>query len=209
MKAEDTVMKAIDKIKEHLKKIPEGETFTTSSLRHLASVDNIRQILNRLIKKGEIRRIARGVFVKAKNVPRVGEVLPLVREIIETIAKATGETIAIHGAEAARQLQLTTQMPMHLMLDTSGNTREVKIKNQSVLLKHVSPSKLIASGTIAGTVISALFYLGREQTSLETLKKIQNQLSNEEFESVLKEVNHMPAWMANIFYYFQKGQSHE
>lgn len=204
-------MKAIDKIKEHLEKIPEGETFTTSSLRHLASVDNVRQILNRLTKDGKIKRIGRGLFVKAKHVPRVGEILalPLVREIIETIAKATGETIAIHGAEAARQLQLTTQMPMRLILYTSGNTREIKIKNQAVLLKHISPSKLIAPGTVAGTVISALLYIGREQVSLETLKKIQNQLSKEEFDTVLKEVNHMPAWMANIFYYFQKGRSHE
>lgn len=201
-------MKAVDKIKEHLKEIPEGETFTTGSLRHLASVDNVRQILNRLIKNGEIKRVARGVFVKVKHVP-VGEVLPLVSEIVETIARATGETIAVHGAEAARQLQLTTQMPMRLILYTSGNTREVKIKNQSVLLKHVSPSKLVAPGTVAGTVISALSYLEREQVSLETLKKIQNQLSDEEFDSVLKEVNHMPAWMANIFYYFQKGRAHE
>ena len=101
-------------------------------MRHLASVDDVRQILNRLIKNGEIKRIARGVFVKAKHVPRVGEILPLVREIVETIAKATGEIIAIHGAKTARQLQLTTQMPMRLILYTSENTREVKIKNQSV-----------------------------------------------------------------------------
>ena len=74
---------------------------------------------------------------------------------------------------------------------------------------NVSPSKLIAPGTVAGTVISALLYLGREQVSLETLKKIQNQLSTEEFDTVLKEVNQMPAWMANIFYYFQKGRAHE
>lgn len=202
-------MKAIDKIREHLKKIPEGETFTTASLRHLASIDNVRQILNRLIKAGEIKRIARGVFIKPKHAANGGDVLPLVREITETIANATGETIAIHGAEAARQLQLTTQMPMRLILYTSGNTREIKIKNQSVLLKHVSPSKLIAPGTIAGTVISALFYLGQEQVSLETLQKIQNQLANKEFDTVLKEVNRMPAWMANIFYYFQKDQPHE
>lgn len=199
-------MKATDKIKEHLKQIPEGETFTASSLRHLASVDNVRQILNRLVKNGEIKRIANGVFVKPKHVPRAGEILPLVREIVETIAKATGETIAIHGAEAARQLQLTTQMPMRLILYTSGNTREIKIKNQSVLLKHISPSKLIVPGTITGTVISALIYLGREIVTLETLQKIQSQLSSKEFDAVLKEINHMPAWMANVFYYFQKGQ---
>jgi hypothetical protein len=34
--------------------------------------------------------------------------LPLAPEIAEAIAKATGETIMAYGAQAARQLQLTT-----------------------------------------------------------------------------------------------------
>jgi hypothetical protein len=198
-------MKAINNIKNHLKKIPEGESFSANSLRHLASTDNLRQILNRLVKAGEIKRIARGVFVKPIHIPNIGEAFPTIGEITEMIAKSSGEKIAIHGAEAARQLRLTTQVPMRLVLYTSGNTREIKIKNQSVLLKHVSPSKLIAPGTIAGTVISALLYLGHEQISKETIQKIKDLLGFQEFESVLEHIGQMPAWMANAFYNFQKG----
>lgn len=202
-------MKAIDSIKDHLKAIPEWEPFTAGSLRHLATADNLRQILNRLVKFGEIKRISRGVYVKPKHVPRMGETLPLVSEIAEAIARSTGEIVAIHGAEAARQLGLTTQVPMRLVLYTSGNTREVKVKNQSILLKHVSPSKLIAPNTIAGLVISALIYLGQNQVTHDTLQKISSQLSPKDFETTLKQIEYMPAWLANIFYRYKKEYSNE
>ena len=196
-------------VRDHIKEIREGQPFTVGSLRHLASADNLRQILNRLMKNDEIRRVSRGVYVKPKHEPRLGETLPLVREIAEIIAKSTGETIAIHGAEAARQLGLTTQVPMRLVLNTSGNTRKIKVKNQSVLLKHVSPSKLIAPGTLSGTVISALMYLGKEHVTQDTLKKIKDQLVKEDFERIFDQIEYMPAWLANIFYHFQKGHSNE
>lgn len=205
----DKVMKATTLIKDYLKLIPEGEPFTTGALRHLASADNLRQILNRLVKSGEIIRVSRGVYVKPKHVPSVGVTLPLVREIAEIIAKSTGEIVAIHGAEAARQLGLTTQVPMRLVLYTSGNTREVKVKNQSILLKHVSPSKLIAPNTIAGLVISALMYLGQQHVTPETLQKISSQLSPKDFETTLMQIEYMPAWLANIFYRYKKEYSNE
>ena len=96
---------------------------------------------------------------------------------------------------------------MRLVLYTSGNSREIKVKNQSIFLKHVSPSILIASGTIAGTVISALRYLGQKNVTQGTLYKIKEQLTAEDFERLLKQVEYIPAWPANIFYYFQKKYS--
>jgi hypothetical protein len=201
-------MKAIEEIREYIKDIEEGESFTTRSLHHLASTDNVRQILTRMVKAGEIKRMARGVYVKPKHSPRLGITFPSVRNIAKLIADKTGETIGIHGAEAARQLQLTTQVPIRLVFYTTGYTRDVKIKNQTILLKHVNPSKLIAPGTIAGIVISALLYLGSKQVSEKTVQKIKNQLKPEEFETVLKEIKHMPAWMANVFYHFRKKGIH-
>jgi len=46
-----------------------------------SSTDNIRQLLNRLVKAGEIKRVARGVFVKPKQSTLVGEILPSAFEI--------------------------------------------------------------------------------------------------------------------------------
>lgn len=201
-------MKAINEIKKYIQSLEEGESFTAKSLRDFATSDNIRQILARMVLSGEIQRVTRGVYVKPKYSPRIGMILPSAKDITSLIANTTGEIIGIHGAEAARQLQLTTQVPFRLVFYTTGYTREIKIKNQTVLLKHVNPSKLIAPGTTAGTVISAFLYLGKEQISEQTIQKVKDLLTPEDFETLFKEIKHMPAWMSNIFYQFKKKEKH-
>lgn len=201
-------MKAIQEIKGYIKGLEEGESFTAKSLHHLASPDNTRQILTRMVAKGEIKRVARGVYVKPKHSSRLGVALPSAKEVAMLIAESTGETIGIHGAEAARQLQLTTQVPLRQVFYTTGYSRAMKIRNQTIQFKHVNPSKLIAPGTIAGTVISAFQYLGKDHVSQNTVKNIKDQLTQKEFETVLEEIKHMPAWMANVFYQYRKREFH-
>src|SRR6185312_4429382 len=111
------------------------------------------------------------------------------------------------GAEAARQLQLTTQVPMQLIFYTSGNTRTLKIANRTVKLKHVNPSRLIAPGTVPGLVISALWYLGRENVTLGTIETVRERVSSKEFKETIALMEHMPSWMSDLFYrYQQKAQ---
>lgn len=202
-------MTAITHIKKYLTTIPEGQAFPSSALRPFATTDNIRQILNRLVKTGEVKRVARGVFVKPKHLPKVGEILPSATEVAEILAKSTGETIAIHGAEAARQLQLTTQVPMRLIFYTSGNTRTLKIANRTVKLKHVNPSQLIAPGTTPGLVISALRYLGRENVTTKTIKMIEKHIPTKEFKKTIQLIERMPTWMSDIFYRYQQEKINE
>lgn len=197
-------MTAAARIKEYLANFPEGQPFPSSALRQFASTENIRQILNRLVKEGELKRVARGVFVKPQHVLNVGETLPSAVVVAEALAKSTGETIAIHGAEAARQLQLTTQVPMQLVFYTSGNTRTLKIANRTVRLRHVNPNRLIGAGTVGGLVISALRYLGRENVTVETIKIMKSHISPAEFQMTISLINHMPAWMADMFYRYQR-----
>lgn len=197
-------MAAINNIKKYIAALPDGKAFSSGELRHLASTDNIRQILSRLTKTGELKRVARGVFIKPKSIAKMGAVLPSPAEIAKTLAKSTGETIAIQGAEAARILQLTTQVPMQLIFYTSGNTRTLKINNRAIKLKHVNPSRLIAAGTTPGLVISALSYLGRNNVTTQTIEIIKRCISAKEFKNTLKLINQMPAWMSDIFYHYQQ-----
>jgi len=202
-------MTASAQVKNYIANIPEGKTFSSSSLRQLAVSDNIRQILHRLIKAGEIRRVARGVFVKPRQVAKLGMAMPSALEIAKTLAQSTGETITVHGAEAARQLQLTTQVPTRLVLYTSGNSRTLRIANRTVKLIHANPSRLIAAETKAGLVLSALKYLGKENVTTRTIAAIQQRVSSGEFKAVMSLVAHMPAWMADAFYRYQQGKTHE
>lgn len=202
-------MTAISKVKEYIANIPLGQPFTSGALRCFASTENIRQILNRMVKAGELKCVARGVFVKPKQITKVGEMLPSALEVAKTLAKSTGETIVVHGAEAARQLQLATQVPMRLVFYTSGNTRTLKIANRTVKLIHVNPSRLIVPGTTAGLVISALGYLGRENVTVKTIGIIKQHIPAKEFKSVIKLIERMPAWMADVFFRYQQEKNNE
>ncbi len=190
-------------IQNYIQQIPLGKPFTIVSLRKFASYVNTRQILSRLAKTGEITRLTRGVFVRPKEVAYLGKVLPESKEIVEAVIQASGETIAVHGAEAARVLQLSTQVPMKPIFYTTGNTRYIKSGNREITLKHISPRKLVKPGTTIGLVISALWYLGKNNVSMAVIEKIKQQLKVEEFSELLEYTHQMPAWMADMFYRYQ------
>ncbi|PIZ03689.1 MAG: hypothetical protein COY58_08250 [Gammaproteobacteria bacterium CG_4_10_14_0_8_um_filter_38_16] len=201
-------MTASSMIKQYIHELPEGKSFPSSSLRAFSTTDNIRQLLNRLVKAGEIKRVARGVFVKPKQSALVGEILPSAFEIAVSLSKSTGETITVQGAEAARMLQLTTQVPMQPIFYTSGNTRVLKFNNTKVKLKHVNPSRLIAPGTTPGLVICALNFVGRKNVTPNTIEKIKSVITEKEFIQTTQLSDKMPAWMADVFYRYQKENIH-
>lgn len=199
-------MTASSLIKQYIHALPEGKSFPSSSLRAFSTTENIRQLLNRLVKTGEIKRVTRGVFVKPKQSELVGEILPSAFEIAASLSKSTGEIITVQGAEAARMLQLTTQVPMQPIFYTSGNTRVLKFNNIKVKLKHVNPSRLIAVGTTPGLVICALNFVGRENVTLDTIAKIKSVVPEKKFIQTTQLTDKMPAWMADIFYRYKKEQ---
>ena len=202
-------MHAVDKIRQYISDLPAGTPFSAGALRSFASTDNIRQIITRLVKSGEITRVARGVYLKPKLTSNFEQQLPSAIDVARAITEATGETIAVHGSEAARQLQLTTQVPVRPVFYTDGNTRTLKISNRTVKLKHVNPSKLISPGTTGGLIISALLYLGKENVTIETIHFIKQRVSVKEFQQAAGLVEHMPAWMADLFYKFQQENFNE
>ena len=190
-------------IKTHIKKLPAAKPFTSASLHHMASADTIRKVLGRLANAGEIERLSRGVFAKPKQT-RFGTTLPSAQETIKAIAQSTGETLAAHGAEAARRLHLSTQVPLQLVLYTSGKSRKIKIRNRTVTLQHISPRKMIAPNTTPGLVISALWYLGQQHVTTHSIQTIEKNLEQKEFKKVLSYIENMPAWMANCFYQYNQ-----
>src|SRR3989338_6772377 len=110
----------------------------------------------------------------------------------------------VHGAEAARQLQLTTQVPTRQIFYTDGNSRALTIANRTVRLKHVNPSRMIEPGTIAGLVITALIYLGQENVTPSTIHLIKKRIPETDFNKTINLISRMPAWLADIFFRYQK-----
>ena len=188
-------MSTAETIRKRVLRVQRGEPFTNTRFLKLGSRASVDKALSRLVKEGVIQRIARGVYMRPKENRFIGNVMPDVSKVVEVIAKDQGETIQVHGAEAARRFKLSTQMPTMPVFYTSGSTRELKVGNLTVKLKHASHRKLLLAGKRSGLALSALWYLGKENVNSNVVSTIRSGLTAEEF-NILKKTD-MPAWMAN------------
>jgi uncharacterized protein DUF6088 len=175
---------------------------TSRLLRHgtRAAVD---QTLSRLERAGEITRAARGVYYRPKTSRLVGVVPPQPQALVEALAESRGESIAVHGAEAARRLGLSTQAPLSPVFLTSGRSRTVQLGRLRVQLRHAAPRELVLAGTPAGDALRALRYLGPEQVTPAVIARVRGELPVAEFKTLREETNAMPAWLSDEFYRFE------
>lgn len=193
-------MKTTEAIQAQLKRLPRGEPFTTHRFVGLGPRTAVHQALSRMVRAGSISRVARGVYVKPRISIYVGAVTPEPLKVAQAIAAANGETMQVHGAEAARRMELSTQMPTRPIFYTSGTSRRVRVKGTSIQFKHVASRKLTLAGRPAGLALSALWYLGKNQTTPLVIARIKSKLPQEEFEALKAAVTHMPAWMAQAIH---------
>jgi hypothetical protein len=187
-------MSAADAISKRLKFMRKGQPFSRAVFAKVGSRAAVDKALSRLVLSGSLERVARGVYMRPKQSEYTGKKVranPI--SVMETVARARGETIQIHGVEAVRRLGLSTQMQVLPTYYTSGSTREIKIGNAVVRLRHASPQRLQQAGTQVGVVLTAMLYLGKEGLTEQAVVKIASSLSTEEFNKLL--VCKMPRWM--------------
>ena len=94
-------------IKAYAESQQEGATLSAKELLHLGERAAIDQALSRMVKRGELMRVQRGVFALPVNA-RFGKRAPSVEAVVENLAKSTGERVCVSGASAANLLGLST-----------------------------------------------------------------------------------------------------
>ncbi len=175
-------------------KLAKGKPFTSERFLKHGSRSAVDRTLSRLAGRGEIQRLARGVFVRPRTSSFVGTVLPDVLEVVEAIARNNGETVQVHGAEAARRFKLSTQVPTAPVFHTSASSRTIRIANIIVRMVHTSNRRRLQfAGEAAGAALSALWYLGKNNVTLETVATIEAAVGPAEFQRLRSA--EMPAWM--------------
>ena len=175
-------------------KLPKGKPFTSERFLKHGSRSTVDRTLSRLAGQGEIQRLARGVFVRPRTSRFVGTVLPDVLEVVEAIARNNGETVQVHGAEAARRFKLSTQVPAAPVFHTSASSRTIRIAKFTVRMVHTSNRRRLQfAGEAAGAALSALWYLGKNNVTPKTVATIEAALGPAEFQR-LRSAD-MPTWM--------------
>jgi N-methylhydantoinase A/oxoprolinase/acetone carboxylase beta subunit len=190
-------------IREEFEETPAGTPIPTSRLLRHGTRGAVDQTLSRLMRQGEIKRATRGVYYRPKESRLIGATGPGPQAVVEALTESRGEAIAIHGAEAARQLGLTTQAPLSPTFLTSGRTKTVQMGKLAMRLQHASPREMALAGRPAGTALSALRYLGPSQVTPQVIAKIRSSLPPSEFVTLREETGAMPSWLSDAFFRFE------
>lgn len=195
-------MNITETIQEQIHKAPLGEPFISKIFLGCGSRAAVDQVLSRLVKNGKIKRLSRGVFVRPKKGRFTQYAIPNPIAVVESVAKSKGEIIQPHGAQAALEFGLTTQVPMQPVFYTNGSSRKISIGKMKVTFKHVSQRKLMFAGRPSGSALSALWYLGKDQITPEILAKIRKQLPRKEYNAIQAEKFSLPGWMTKALTQF-------
>ena len=188
-------MSTAQAIRARVRKLPRGKPFTSAHLLKHGTRGAVDRTLSRLVGEGEIQRLAHGVFARPRTNRFIGTVLPDVLEVVEAIARRNGETVQVHGAEAARRFRLSTQVPTAPVFHTSASSRMIRIGSITVRMVHTSNRRRLQfAGEATGVALSALWYLGKNNVTPERVATIAAALGSAEFEK-LRSAD-MPAWMA-------------
>lgn len=189
------------KILGRLKRVGRGKVFFPDYFADVASSESIRKALEILTSKGEIIRVARGIYCypKKDNELGLGVLNPSVDEIVAAIAKRDHMKVVPTGVYAQNLLGLSTQVPMNFVYLTNGWSRQITVLNGIVVkFKQTALKNLEFNSRLAMLITFALKDIGKDNVTDEQLSTIKQLLINESKSAVEKDLILMPIWIRKI-----------
>ena len=169
--------------------------FTPKDFLDLGTPHAVGMTLLRLVRNGNIRRLARGLYDCPKTHPVLGLLSPSVESIAEALAGRDGTRVQASGAYAANLLHLSEQVPAKIVYHTDGASRQVRVGRQTIILKNTAPSRLRAHDRMSGLVIQALRYLGKTHITEDRVKQLHKLLSPKDRRQLFRDLPSAPVWM--------------
>lgn len=188
-----------DRIEQKIKGLIPGSIVFTEDFQSFGSSGAVAVALHRMVKKGILRTLARGIYAKPKFSKLLNqEVLPSTEQVAEAIAKRDRARILPTGAYAQNILGLSTQVPLKLVYLTDGSPRKITIGNRTIQFKKTTPKNLALKGDISKLVVQALKEIGKDNATDEELKKIKAVLQKEDVKDLKHDISLAPQWIAEI-----------
>lgn len=200
MTAKSKTTQSIDSmIRAAIQRRGRGSVFVPPDFLEFGSREAVDIVLHRLMRKGTIRRLARGVYDFPKEHPVLGTLSPSAEDVAMALAGRDCTRLQPAGAYAANALGLSEQVPAKAVFLTDGPSRTVKIGPTTIQLRRTTPRNMAAAGRFSGLLIQALRQLGKEHVTLERCKHLKGRLPADERRELLKDLRLAPAWMHPIF----------
>ena len=181
-----------------IKKAKRGTLFFVEDFLRFGNSKAIAKSLERLVKKGDISRVVRGIYARLEKDPILGLIKPGAEGIAKAIAKRDKARIVPTGVLALYVLGLSIQVPMNLVYLTDGAARGINLGKRKVIFKKVSPKNLAAIGKISSLAIQALKEIGKDNVTENEKQIILKHLLNEEKYRLEHDIRLAPEWIRGI-----------
>lgn len=175
-----------------------GSVFTARDFLDLGSRAAVDKVLSRLVQRGTLRRLGRGIYDYPKVHSVIGTLIPSPDAIAKAIAGKHGTRIQPSGAYAANRLGLSEHVPAKVVFLTDGPNRIVQIGKNEIQLKHTSPRNMATAGRVSGLVIQALRWLGPKHIDDRTITILRRRLENKDKRQLIRDIGYAPAWVGSI-----------
>ena len=187
-----------DQVEQIIKKRKTGSILFSEDFHELNNPGAVKVALHRLVKRGDIIRLARGIFTKPKYNELVGDILPTTETIASAIAKRDKARILPTGSYAMHVLGLTNQIPLKLIYLTDGSPRKITIGKRTIQFKKTTPKNLALKGEISKLIVQALKEIGKTNVKKDEIDKIQDLLKKEDRKTLKHDIALAPQWIAEI-----------
>ena len=172
-----------------------GTVFTPDAFAAMGSRSAIDKALQRLVARGSLRRLSRGLYDKPRHDELLGTLWPSVDAVVKAVAGKDRIRTQPTGVYAANLLGLSEQVPAQVVLLTDGISRTVQAGPMKITFKRTTPRQMAAAGRLSGLLIQAFKSLGAPHITPTRLARLRQLLPTEERAKVLADLALAPAWM--------------
>lgn len=172
-----------------------GTVFTSDSFAAVGSRVAIDKALQRIVARGELRRLSRGLYDKPRQDELLGTLWPSLDAIVKAVAGKDRIRTQPTGVYAANLLGMSEQVPAQVVLLTDGSSRTVQAGPMQITFKRTTPRQMAAAGRLSGLLIQAFKSFGQLHITPEHIARLRKALPAQERTKVLKDLALAPAWM--------------
>ena len=185
-------------IRQRIEQTGRGKLFLVRDFLDLSTRGNIDVTLQRLTKEGMLQRLHSGLYYYPRISTFLGQpVPPAPEDIAAALARRVGAQVAPSRAQTANALGLTTQVPAKNVFTTNGGkARRVKVGNQSIELRPVTPGHFQDSE--AAPIVQALRFVGEGNVTPDMIARLKNELTESQKAALDHEWPSAPGWMHSV-----------
>lgn len=186
-------------VRERILTLERGAIFFPSDFEDIATDTAIHQTLSRMVKRGEIIRVSRGIYCHPRTNPALGldVIPPSAEDIAQRIAERDKVKIIPTGDQALNQLGLSTQVPGNAVYITNGARKKINIgKGRNIVFRESNELRIFEfESKIMMLAVSAMRSIGKDKIGSDILTVIREIVGKISPETYNHDIRLAPAWV--------------